>query len=1048
MISQKDFDKHEALMRRYLEEGNHLEALKHASQSLKIAETLFPELDGRTGASIINIAIIHSTIGNYKEAEAYYRRALDFIEKWGGPENPFLCTALDNLSQLLYDVDRLAEAETLLLRSLKIKHTNYGALHPEIARSLYLLGNLYRKQERFNEAEQHFQQAIATWESLDADPHLEITQSILNLAETYRLTGNYPQAEVYLYRGLELLLHTLPHDDFRLIPFYINLGILHCNKGEYKKSLNYYEKALDIHTQNFGETNLQALQRMSDYAKAFKSLAEFEKAQLVYIKIVTIWEQMLQTDHLEKTPAYTDLAINSMYLGDFEQAELQQRKALKIKRDNLGPSHIEVALSLETLATIFLRREDYENAYTFQEKALSILEQTNKPDSPLLVRNYDATANLYHHLGLFKDAEKYYKKAIAVCNAAPKPDPDLLALVSGNLGHLYQYNHNYIKAEEYIKKAIQTREENISTLHPDNIYPLLNLVAIKVIHGDYPGVISTFKEIMSIQDHCIDMIFSFVAQEQKIAFIDNLSAVYSACLSFIHKNMPTDTEALNFGLEIVFRRKGIIVEAETRTVEAILPLLAGSARQDWLSRSAKLSRLAQLTLDIAPEVIANTTDRKKDIAKLREEIAELEGNLKAICPPMARLLWRPAISPAEAARLLPQSTALLEFVKIRDFDFENSDDPWGLIRYTVFVLKHDGRIKYINLGRAFDIDQTITQVIQNIKNSIFVPDHILNRLYTLLWAPLEEELQGIDKVVISPDSLLHLVPFAALPDKTRTLLVERFTITHVASGRQLAPSCPVNPADHDLLVLAAGADFDFQEVLPLKPDQAGSKESTFWFKPLPGTLQEAAEIPQLIPGDAEQKKVFTKDKATKTSLLNIQNPRILHIATHGFSLPNRTDNFFPQVNGLSRGIYTLTQLGLAFAGANHANLLNGNDTGLLTALDISGLELSGTELVVLSVFNTGSGDTMSSEEISTLKQVFAIAGAKNLVIGLWPVNDAYTLAHMKEFYKNLQHMPPAEALRQAQLKMIKELNQSEGYAGENLWAPYTIQGGQALKVRL
>ncbi|MCX6580174.1 MAG: tetratricopeptide repeat protein [Candidatus Aminicenantes bacterium] len=1044
MTSQKDFDKHEALMRRYLEEGNHLEALTHAFESLKIAETLFPAADGRTGACIINIAIIHYTIGNYKEAEAYYRRALDVIEKWGGSENPFLCPALDNLGQLLYDVGRLAETEILLLRSLKIKHANYGALHPEIARSLHLLGYLYRKQGRFNEAEARFQQAIATWKNLEADPHLEIAQSILELAETYRLTGNYPQAETYLYRGVELLLQVLPHDDFRLIPFYINLGALHHGKGEYKKSLGYYGKALDTHTQNFGETNLQAIQRMSDYARAFKSLAEFDKAQLVHIQIITLWDQILKTDHLEKTPAYSDMAINAMYLGDFEQAELQQRKALKIKRDNLGPNHIEVALSLETLANIFFRHEDYENAGALQEKALAILEQTTEPGSPLLIRNYDATAKLCRHLGQLKVAEKLYKKAIAACNAAQKPDPDALALVSGNLGRLYRYNHNYIKAEEYIKLALQTREDKISTLHPDNVLPLLDLAAIKVIRGDYPGVISTFKEIMAIQDHCIDMIFSFAAQEQKIAFIDNLSATYSACLSFIHKNAATDPQALNFGLETVFQRKGTVIGAECRTVEAILPLLAEPALQDWLSRSAKLSRLAQLTLDIAPEVIANTSDRKKDIAKLREEIAELEGNLKTICPPMARLLWRPAftaISTAEAARLLPKNTALLEFVKIRDFDFENNDDPWGLIRYTVFILKRDGRVKYIDLGRAFDIDQTITQAIQNIRSSVTVPDHILNRLYTLLWAPLEKELKGIDKVVISPDSLLHLAPFAALPDKTRTLLVERFTITYVASGRQLAPSFPGNPVGPDVLVLAAGADFDYQEVLPLKPDKAGPKEATFWFKPLPGTLQEAAEIPPLIPGDAGQKKIITKDKATETALLDIQNPRILHIATHGFSLPDRIDNFFPQVNGLSRGIYTLTQLGFAFAGANHANIPAGNDTGLLTALDISGLELPGTELVVLSSFNTGSGDTAACEEIAALKQVFAITGAKNLVIGLWPLNDTYTLKHMIEFYKNLRLMPPAEALRQAQLTIIKELKINEGYAGENLWAPYIIQGG-------
>lgn len=1044
MISQENFDKHEALMRRYLEEGNHLEALKHAFKSLTIAETLFPAPDGRTGACCMNIAILLHTAGNYKEAETYYRRALDIIEKWGGPGHPFLCPILDHLGQLLYNIDRLAEAESLLLRSLKIKHANHGDLHPEIARSLHILGILYRKQDRFHEAEEHFLQAISTWENLNDDPHLEIAQSILDLAETYRMAGNYPQAEAYSYRGIERLLQVLPQDDFRMIPFYINLAILHRGKGEYKKSRVYYEKAADTHAQNFGETNVQALQLLSDFARAFRSLAEFEKAQMVYMRIITLWDQISKQDHPEKAFAYSELAVNTVYIGDFEQAEAHQLKVLKMNRDYFGLNHIQVALAHETLANIFLRRDDLENARTHQDRALDILEKTTEPGSPELVRNYNAAADIYKRLEMSKEAEKHYKSAIAACNAAPKLDPNALALAAGHLGHLYHYNHNYIKAEEYIKMALQTRADKISALHPDNVWPLMHLAAIKVIRGNYSAVISTFKEILAIQDQCIDMVFSFAGREQKIAFIDNVSAVYSAYLSFLHKNAVTDSDALNFGLELIFRRKGAVIGAECRTVEAVLPLLAEPAREAWLARAAKLCRLAQLTLGIAPEVIANSTDRKNDIVKVREEIAELERNFRITSPTIARLLTHPTPSVAEAARLLPKNTALLEFVKVRDFDFEESDDPWGLIRYAVFILKQGGRVKQINLGRAFDIDQTVTQAIQGIKHSSGAPRDILDRLYTLLWAPLEKELKGIDKVVISPDSLLHLVPFAALPDKNHTTLVERFTISYIASGRQLAPSSPGTPAGNDKLILAADADFDYQEVLQLKPDKDGTKESTFWFKPLPGTLQEAIEIPPLVPGEPGQKKVLTKDKATKTTMLNIQNPRILHIATHGFSLPDRIDHYFPQVNGLSRGIYTLNLLGLAFVGANHANLGSGNDTGLLFALDIGGLELSGTELVVLSNFTTGSGDAAACEEIAALKHLFAIAGAKNLVIGLWPINDTYTLAHMKEFYTNLQKMPPAEALRQAQLKIIEDLKINEGYAPESLWAPYIIQGGQAL----
>jgi CHAT domain-containing protein len=141
----------------------------------------------------------------------------------------------------------------------------------------------------------------------------------------------------------------------------------------------------------------------------------------------------------------------------------------------------------------------------------------------------------------------------------------------------------------------------------------------------------------------------------------------------------------------------------------------------------------------------------------------------------------------------------------------------------------------------------------------------------------------------------------------------------------------------------------------------------------------------------------------------------------------------------------LVRSGLAFAGANRASENTEGDDGILTALEITGMDLYGTELVVLSACDTGVGEIKTGEGVFGLRRAFALAGAKNLMMSLWPVSDEVTANQMKAFYQNLQKLPPAEALRQAQLETIKELKtQYNGTAPPGLWAPFILQGAQAL----
>jgi len=202
------------------------------------------------------------------------------------------------------------------------------------------------------------------------------------------------------------------------------------------------------------------------------------------------------------------------------------------------------------------------------------------------------------------------------------------------------------------------------------------------------------------------------------------------------------------------------------------------------------------------------------------------------------------------------------------------------------------------------------------------------------------------------------------------------------------------------------------------------------FPLLPASSDEAIQIKeayQRLRKD-EPAEAWTGGYSSKARLMALKSPpRVLHLATHGFYLPREEQEREPMLFS-----------GVALAGANRT-LAGKGDDGILVALEAQVLNLEGSELVVLCACDTAQGSPDYSEGLYGLARAFRTAGARNVMVTLWPLNDGEARDFMKDFYRNWlsqARSDPAKALRDTQNSYLKKDDPS--LRDPRVWAPYIL----------
>lgn len=609
------------------------------------------------------------------------------------------------------------------------------------------------------------------------------------------------------------------------------------------------------------------------------------------------------------------------------------------------------------------------------------------------------------------------------------------------LGNLFLRQENADRAAPLVQRALTIREAVLGRDHPDVAQPLQALAQIRLAQQRLDEAVSLLTRAFTLSEKRLRQEALHFSESHLTSFLQFLRTDEERIYALLRAH-PDNARVRHLALSALLLRKGRSIEEISQTSRAVYRNLGAQDRDTFDQLRAIRAQLATLSLQGPGSLTA--TDYRQRLKELTAQGDTFEATLAQNSAPLRALTALP--SPSEivgrVASALPRDSALIEFVVYED----------SQLRYLALVLFPDGRTHAFDLGSAAAMDQSTTSLQDAFSSRDASYQGPSQALYALTLRPVMPLLGNVRRLFVAPDGQLSLVSFAALHDGRR-FLIEDFDFIHLTSGRDLLPRPHHAPSSDAVVVFAdpvvnepraTGPSFEAETLSP--PQRSSSKSiDGFSWVPLPGTRQEAQTIQRLIP----QTQLFLGPRATREQLLQLATPSVLHIASHGFFLDEAATpagsralghfGAFKKAPLSQQSLDPLLRSGLVLTGARAAAAPDAGsrppDNAVVTALELAGLDLWGTELVVLSACDTGRGDVKLGQGVYGLRRSLVIAGAETVVTSLWKVNDDSTRMLMERYYQNLlAGQGRAGALNEA-MRTLRKLHPHPHH-----WAPFIALG--------
>ncbi|MDZ4700496.1 MAG: CHAT domain-containing tetratricopeptide repeat protein [Rhodothermales bacterium] len=1010
-----------------------------------------PQVEGQFETALLE-GRFHLDQGRFNDAYALVDSALTSALPVLGEYHPLVADAYDilgNSSRVRGDLDAV---ERHFFDALRIRETLFGAESPRVAESHHHIGLYHHLKGDLEQAKAHYEQRLALTTALSVSDSMGIARTHNNLASIYSNLGNIDLALASHQQALQIRLAVLPVHHNDMASTYHNLGNVYLVLHDYEQSLRYFQQAITIREVLFGKTHI-------DIAGGYYSIARVHIYEEKYDRAIEYLDHALatlDTQQYMRHPLmhliFRQKSSAQMKLGHYDEAEALLQQSSQMVQAQYGQDHpdmIQAHLSLgllhEEKGDMMAAMRQYEEAH-----AMSLRSQGDR-------RNETAVAllnmaSVYRKLGKKAQAVASFERALGILEARGT-ERRTMAQAINELGAMQsEPDGDPDEAMALLQRAIYV---NVPAFGDQNHLSNPDIRTHQAASED------RLFDTLVLKAGVLTTLFDREGEERYVRAAYDAYRQAGYLVQAYLRELSTEASQLAW-----VERTHVLYEPAIGTALRMFRLTGDAGYQEAAFAFAEQSRgrvLASSITAARARHYANIPDslleREEDI-RLRltyytRSLKEEEGQLDAA--DSARVtLWKGkvfALKREYEALIAGFESAYPAYFKLKhqtttaslaDIQAALHGTEDTLVEYFVGA---DSLYAFAVTAASVDvtataIDSTLADDVETLRTAIVDRNTAAfaetgHRLYQQLVAPLAPFIRGTH-VTIVPDAFLSQLPFETLlsapaaggaPSYTGLrYLLDSYSISyaysstlyvdtrveHPPAARNFVAFAPVFM--DELLAGTRGAAL-LAENLPA-PD--GALNRGF----LPATFDEVKSIEKLFVASrgwlgalfGGKTRVFLEEQATEASIREaLRDYRFVHLATHAF---------VSEDDPLLSGIVLLDDT-------------TGGHDGVLELAEIYNLDLN-AELVTLSACQTGLGRQMRGEGLVGLTRGFLFAGARNVLVSLWNVQDQTTARLMTHFYEGvLAGLPKGEALRDAKRRLIAS---SDHLADPFYWSPFVLNG--------
>lgn len=761
---------------------------------------------------------------------------------------------------------------------------------------------------------------------------------------------------------------------FSRLKMYEYLGLAYSELGEYQNALKYYNKIIEAEDDPNGFWTLSAKCHTGDiYAR----LGEFDRGRKLCEDALSIAEDKYKSNDLGIMEVML-LTAGNIYIitKNFRRSLEYSLKAANLQEKNFNTKNtsgiIRLASIYVNIAAAYIKLKEYNDALSYLQRSLDL---TNKyaPKSNLLMYIYINLAKIYKEIKEYDSALSYYDKAVHMMNRTYGINNHIyLAGIKEDLSSIYADKQDYQKAYMYAKESMTIfdamKNQNFKSLDNDQKKAFLD--ANKEFMPNFLDIGS--KAMQQRPDIIKDMYKIFI--NSKDSLLDAENSIY----------MLRQTTTNSF------------VASKIDELNALKKEYAGLSRQSFESKDEKEAEKLE-------------KERKEKLDQTQKNIKNLESELSAMSSNFKEILDMKNISIQDVTKFLSQDELLI--------DIGYYDE-----KYYIFSVDKNQRVDLVvlNKSQSSEINQDIKKFRDDIEHIISsgeqstkatqLSKELSSNIYKTLFGNMSTRISSYKNLIIAADGALRLFPFEALRDNNG-YIIENKNIRYIASAKEFvrAHKYNQNRAKEPITVFS---DPDYDNAAGASDKTSSSSDEIVltrslskmnFFTRLKGFKEEENAIKAVFGTNI---KIYDRENASEKNMFSISSPKVLHITTHGFFINDE------------KIIDPMLKSGIALSGANTKD-----KSGVVMALRMSGLKLSGTDMVVLSACETGVVDSKDTSAVAALPKTFIQAGAKNVMMSLWKVDDKQTVNLMSTFYEGLKdkNQPNYNVLlKNSKIEMIKQ----------------------------